>query len=516
MSKRSFEFDVLIIGSGCAGLSLALRLPTDLNIAIITKNTIDENSTRYAQGGVASVMDKDDSFESHIQDTLKAGCQLNNQKAVKFIVENGPECMNWLIELGAKFTPDPKSKSPQKLHLTREGGHSHRRILHAADTTGKEIEETLIKSVKNRKNIKVFDFHVAIDLVKENEKCIGAYIYNETKDCVEAFAAKVTILATGGASKVYLYSSNPTVSSGDGIAMGFRAGCKIKNMEFNQFHPTCLYHPNAGSFLITEAMRGEGAKLLLPDGTRFMPNFDERAELAPRDVVARAIDYEMKRLGLRHVLLDISFKPQSFIKEHFPTIYAKCLSFGIDITKEPIPVVPAAHYTCGGIKVNQNGQTNIENLYAIGEVSYTGLHGANRLASNSLLECLVYGKSSAQDIATKIKQIKNPTKIHSWDETWVTNSNEEVVLLHNWEEIRRFMWDYVGIVRSDKRLKRAEHRVKLLKKEIHDYYGNFRVNRNLIELRHLIVVAELIIKAAQKRKISVGLHYSIDCPDKNQ
>ncbi|NCB39725.1 MAG: L-aspartate oxidase, partial [Erysipelotrichia bacterium] len=505
------SFDVLIMGSGAAGLSLAIRLADHCRVAVVCKEILRENSTIHAQGGIAAVLETTDSFSSHIRDTLIAGAGLCDPEAVKFTVENAPECIRWLLDLGIDFTRN-ETGADTGYHLTKEGGHSHRRIIHSADSTGKNLEEILIKTAKSKPNIKIFENHIAIDVFKKNNHCLGAYIYNELEDRVDAFSAPKTVIATGGASKVYLYSSNPSVSSGDGIAIGYRAGCTVENMEFNQFHPTCLYHPQAGSSLITEAMRGEGAHLLLPDGTRFMPRFDERAELAPRDIVARAIDYEMKRLGIRHVLLDISFKPADFIRSHFPGIYQKCLEIGIDITKEPIPVVPAAHYTCGGLKVNLNGQTSVDNLYAIGEASCTGLHGANRLASNSLLECLVFGASSAKHILANFTKTEAVEQIPPWDDSRVERAREEVLLLHNWEEIRRLMWNYVGIVRSNERLKRAESRINLLKAEIQDYYLRHRVNRNFIELRHLIVVAELIVKAAMQRKQSVGLHYNIDYP----
>jgi L-aspartate oxidase len=510
MSKTQNNCDVLVIGSGAAGLSLAIRLSKKCQVALLSKANTDEGSTYYAQGGIAAVLDIEDSTEAHIADTLKAGAGLCDPKAVKFTIERGPHCIAWLIDQGVKFTRDDTKKT--SYHLTREGGHSRRRIIHAADATGKEVELRLIAIAKASPKIKVYEYHTAIDLVVQDGICVGAYVYNEQKNRVSVFNAKTVVLATGGASRVYLYSTNPIVSSGDGIAMGWRAGCKIRNMEFNQFHPTCLYHPTAGSFLLSEAMRGEGAVLLLPDGTRFMPKFDKRAELAPRDIVARAIDHEMKRLGLRYVLLDISHKPASAVKKQFPNIYKECLKYGIDITKEPIPVVPAAHYTCGGIKVDLSGRTNIENLYAIGEVSSTGLHGANRIASNSLLECLVFAESASEDILKKIAKIKLTKKIKPWDESWVRDSNEEVFVLHNWEEIRRCMWDYVGIVRSNKRLERARHRIELLRKEIQDYYGNFRISKNLLELRNLVVVADLIVRSAQARKESRGLHYTLDYP----
>ncbi len=507
------SFDVLILGSGAAGLSLALRLDASLSIAVICKDELIENSTNYAQGGIAAVLENDDSFAGHIHDTLIAGAGVCDPEAVRFTVENAPESIKWLIDLGVNFTRNNESTG-YPYHLTREGGHSHRRIIHSADSTGKDVEATLIKAVKERPNVQIFEKHVAIDLYKSNNHCCGAYIYNIIVDRVDSFSARATAIATGGASRVYLYSSNPSVSSGDGIAMGFRAGCAVENMEFNQFHPTCLYNAQTGSSLITEAMRGEGAKLLLPDGTRFMPSFDERAELAPRDIVARAIDYEIKRLGIRYVLLDISHKPADFIRGHFPGICQKCLEVGIDITREPIPVVPAAHYTCGGLKVDLNSCTNIPRLYAIGEASCTGLHGANRLASNSLLECLVFAASAARHITSLLTDTRRPSAVPEWDDSRVERAREEVLLLHNWEEIRRLMWNYVGIVRSDERLRRAKSRIELLKPEIQDYYSRHRVNRNFIELRHLIVVAELIVDAAMRRKQSVGLHYNIDYPAK--
>ena len=515
MSTLQHDCDVLIIGSGAAGLSLAARLGSDYNIAILSKSSIEEGSTFYAQGGIAVVMDKKDSIKTHIADTLAAGAGLCDPTVVKFVVERGPECIQWLIAQGVKFTCQ-ENKHTNFYHLTREGGHSCRRIIHAEDSTGKEVEIRLIDIIKKQTNTNIYEYHIAVDLIIQKNNCVGAYVYDEKNDQVVVFRAKTVVLATGGASRVYLYSTNPSVSSGDGIAMGWRAGCKVRNMEFNQFHPTCLYHPSAGSFLISEAMRGEGARLLLPDGTRFMPNFDKRAELAPRDIVARAIDHEMKRLGLRNILLDISFKPASFIKKRFPNIYARCLEYGFDLTKQAIPVVPAAHYTCGGIKVDLSGRTNIGNLYAIGEVSSTGLHGANRMASNSLLECLVFGQAASEDIVKQLPRLKFAKNLKPWDESLVQDSNEEVFILHNWEEIRRFMWDYVGIVRSNKRLNRALHRIDLLKKEIQEYYGKFRVNKNLLELRNLIVIADLIVRSAQKRKESRGLHYTLNYPKINK
>ncbi|AUJ70547.1 MULTISPECIES: L-aspartate oxidase [Pseudoalteromonas] len=510
--------DVVIIGSGAAGLSLALSLANHCKVTVISKGALKEGSTLYAQGGIAAVFDKkNDSIESHVEDTLAAGAGLCDRDAVHYTASNAKNCLKWLIEQGVPFDMEVDSKGKERFHLTREGGHSHRRILHAADATGKAVQTTLISQVQLHPKINILEQYNAIDLIKDkygdSSDIKGVYVYNRKADRVESISAKFVALATGGASKVYLYTSNPDVSSGDGIAMAWRAGCRVANMEFNQFHPTSLYHPELQNFLITEAMRGEGALLKRPDGTRFMPDFDEREELAPRDVVARAIDYEMKRLGANCVYLDISHKDKEFIIEHFPTIYAKCLSVGLDITKEPIPVVPAAHYTCGGVMTDFNGRTDIDNLYAIGEVAYTGLHGANRMASNSLLECIVFAHAAAKDILAKIDNRPEPSKLPDWDESRVSDSDEEVVITHNWHELRLFMWDYVGIVRSTKRLERALRRVELLQQEIHDYYANFRVSNNLLELRNLVQVAELIIRSALERKESRGLHYTIDFPD---
>lgn len=508
----NYSFDVLVIGSGAAGLSLALQLSTQYKIALISKRTLNEGSTFYAQGGVAAVMAEEDSLESHIEDTLKAGAGLCDKKAVEFTVKHARECIQWLVDEGIEFTLNPDPSAALPFHLTREGGHSHRRILHTADATGREVSEQLTRKVKELKNIQLFENHLAIDLLTKDQQCYGAYIYDCKTGAIETFSARVVVLATGGASKVYLYTTNPDVSSGDGIAMAWRAGCSVANMEFNQFHPTCLYHPKAKNFLLTEAIRGEGGKLRLPDGSTFMERFDPQAELAPRDIVARAIDYEMKRLGISCVYLDITHKSPEFIKSHFPTIYEKCLQFGLDMTREPLPVVPAAHYTCGGVMTDLQGQTTISNLYAIGEVAYTGLHGANRMASNSLLECLVFAKSAADTINSRMKDISAPPQFPNWDASQVTDSDEEVVVAHNWEELRHFMWDYVGIVRTNKRLERAQHRIELLKKEIQEYYRSFRVTPDLIELRNLVVVADLIIQSALSRKESRGLHYNLDYP----
>ncbi|ALO42460.1 L-aspartate oxidase [Pseudoalteromonas phenolica] len=517
---NNHETDVVVIGSGAAGLSLALSLAEHCNVTVISKGSLKEGSTLYAQGGIAAVFDKkNDSIESHVEDTLAAGGGLCDRDAVHYTASNAKACLKWLIEQGVPFDMEFDSKGKERYHLTREGGHSHRRILHAADATGKAVQTTLVSQVQSHKNIKLLENYNAIDLVKntacDTQPVKGVYVYNRIEDKVETISAKFVALATGGASKVYLYTSNPDVSSGDGIAMAWRAGCRVANMEFNQFHPTSLYHPELQNFLITEAMRGEGAHLKRPDGTRFMPDFDEREELAPRDIVARAIDFEMKRLGANCVYLDISHKDKDFIIEHFPTIYAKCLSVGLDITKEPIPVVPAAHYTCGGVMTDFNGKTDLQNLYAIGEVAYTGLHGANRMASNSLLECIVFAHAAAKDILSKLDHAKASTQLTQWDESQVGNSDEEVVITHNWHELRLFMWDYVGIVRSTKRLERALRRVELLQQEIQEYYANFRVSNNLLELRNLVQVAELIIRSALERKESRGLHYTLDYPEQN-
>jgi len=517
------QHDVLIIGSGAAGLSLALSLPAKTRIAILSKDTLTEGSTYYAQGGISAVVDHSDSIKSHVEDTLVAGAGLCEPEIVTQVVSKGGEAIQWLMDKGVPFTRNnatPNSDKASDLHLTREGGHSNRRVAHADDASGKAIEETLLEQVRARDNITLFEHHIAIDLIttrrlghtREN-RCLGAYVLNRTEEKVITFSAGFTVLATGGASKVYLYTSNPDGASGDGIAMGWRAGCRVANMEFMQFHPTCLYHPHAKSNLITEAVRGEGGRLLLPDGTRFMQNYDERGELAPRDIVARTIDHEMKRLGIDSVFLDISHKPRDFILKHFPNVYASCESFGYDMGKEPVPVVPAAHYTCGGLMVDSDGHTDIHRLYAIGETSFTGLHGANRLASNSLLECIVYGKSCAEDIQKNLSDALPQVTIPDWDDSRVTDSDERVVINHNWDEVRRFMWDYVGIVRTSKRLARARNRIELLLKEIDEYYINFNITPDLIELRNLAEVARLIIRSAQSRKESRGLHYTLDYPE---
>lgn len=514
--NTTHHFDVIIVGSGGAGLSLALSLPQHFNIAVLAKSNLTDASTFYAQGGVAAVLDETDSIEQHIDDTMIAGAHLCETEAVKQTVEGGKPSVDFLLKHGVQFTLDDQ----EQLHLTREGGHSQRRIIHAADATGRAISTTLVERAIEKDNITIFENYIAIDLItsqklglEEQNRALGLYALDEKTEKVHTFLAPFTALACGGAMKAYLYTSNPDIATGDGIAMAFRAGCRVANMEFNQFHPTCLYHPQARSFLITEAMRGEGAYLRLPDGERFMLRFDERAELAPRDIVARAIDYEIKRLGIRHVWLDISHKPESFIKEHFPTLYARLLELGIDITKEMIPVVPAAHYTCGGVVVDEHSQTDITGLYAIGETSYTGLHGANRMASNSLLECFVYGMSAAEHIEKSFDSSYQSPTAPSWDDSQVMNPDEDVVILQNWDELRQTMWNYVGIVRTTKRLERALHRIEMLKREITEYYQDYQVSKNLIELRNLVLVSEMIVRCAMERKESRGLHYTLDYPE---
>ncbi|HEB1789612.1 L-aspartate oxidase [Escherichia albertii] len=512
--------DVLIIGSGAAGLSLALRLADKHQVIVLSKGLVTEGSTFYAQGGIAAVFDETDSIDSHVEDTLIAGSGICDRHAVEFVASNARSCVQWLIDQGVLFDTHIQPNGKESYHLTREGGHSHRRILHAADATGKEVETTLVSKAQNHPNIRVLERSNAVDLIISDKirlpgarRVVGAWVWNRNKEAVETCHAKAVVLATGGASKVYQYTTNPDISSGDGIAMAWRAGCRVANLEFNQFHPTALYHPQARNFLLTEALRGEGAYLKRPDGTRFMADFDERGELAPRDIVARAIDHEMKRLGADCMFLDISHKPAEFIRHHFPMIYEKLLGLGINLTKDPVPIVPAAHYTCGGVMVDDYGRTDVDGLYAIGEVSYTGLHGANRMASNSLLECLVYGWSAAEDITRRMPYAHGVSMLPPWDESRVENPDERIVIQHNWHELRLFMWDYVGIVRTTKRLERALRRINMLQQEIDEYYAHFRVSNNLLELRNLVQVAELIVRCAMMRKESRGLHFTLDYPE---
>ena len=587
------EFDTLIIGSGLAGLTLALKLADHQKVGIITKKSLLDGASNWAQGGIAAVLSPEDSLESHIHDTVVAGAGLCDEATTRFVVEHGKEAIDWLIAQGVPFS---KAATPQAgYHLTREGGHSERRIIHAADRTGQAVQETLARRVLQHSNITVLEKYISVDLItavklghsdnrclgayalnslsdevitisaqntilatggsgkvytyttnpdtatgdgiamawragcrvaekyisvdlitavklgRSDNRCLGAYALNSLSDEVITISAQNTILATGGSGKVYTYTTNPDTATGDGIAMAWRAGCRVANMEFIQFHPTCLYHPHAKSFLISEAVRGEGGILKLPDGTRFMPWHDKRAELAPRDVVARAIDFEMKKQGLDCVYLDISHQSVEFLQEHFPTIYARCLALGINISKEPIPVVPAAHYTCGGVMTDLDAKTDIPNLYAVGETAYTGLHGANRLASNSLLECLVFAEAAARDILAGA--VKPAVTLPAWDESRVTDADEEIVISHNWAELRHFMWDYVGIVRTNKRLERAQHRIQLLQDEIQEYYANFHISADLLELRNLVTNAELIVSSALSRQESRGLHYSKDYPN---
>jgi L-aspartate oxidase len=517
------KFDVAIVGSGLGGLSVALHLAQTRKVVVVSKRSLLDGASIWAQGGIAAVLDSNDSHEQHISDTLIAGAGLCDESATRTIVENSREAIQWLIEQGVPFTRDPTTELGY--HLTREGGHSQRRIIHAADATGHAVQVTLEQKARSHPNITVLEHHYAIDIIKSDKQdpnagtphCVGLYVQDVNTGKVMTLAADHTVLATGGAGKVYLYTTNPDTATGDGIAMAWRAGCRVANMEFIQFHPTCLYHPYAKSFLISEAVRGEGGVLKLPieagaaAGQRFMPAHDDRAELAPRDVVARAIDFEIKKRGLDYVDLDISHQSPEFLREHFPTIYARCLELGIDISKQPIPVVPAAHYTCGGIVTDMCGRTDLPGLYAVGETAYTGLHGANRLASNSLLECLVLGRAAAQHIVQQPKPTAIP--LPAWDESRVTDADEEVVIAHNWDELRRFMWNYVGIVRTTKRLERAQHRIRLLREEIYEYYSHFRITRDLLELRNLVDVASLIVDSALSRRESRGLHFSQDFPE---
>ncbi len=513
--------DILIIGGGVAGLTLALRLNDRFSISLICKSSLYESASSVAQGGIAAVFDRDDSFEEHIRDTLATGEGLSNREVVKLCIQRGPELIKWLESLGVEFT---RKENSNELDLGLEGGHSHRRIVHAKDISGKEVIRVLTRELFLRENIRVFEHQFAIDLISTKRlgftgknKVLGAYVLNLKTGDVETFFASNVVLATGGAGKTYLYTSNPDISTGDGLAMAFRSGAVIENLEFVQFHPTCLYHPDAKSFLISEALRGEGGRLLRPDGSPFMHIYHQRKELAPRDIVARSIDFEMKKNGFDYVLLDMTHIGGDFLKKRFPLIYQRCLEYGFDLATKPIPVVPAAHYFCGGVKTDIHGRTNVEALFAIGEVASTGLHGANRLASNSLLEGLVFGNQVAEYLNQKgVLEKSVYKKIPDWDAGDAVDSDEAVVVSQNWDEIRRLMWNYVGIVRSDKRLKRALRRINLLKKEINEYYWNFRITKDLLELRNISIVAELVIRSAINRKESRGLHYTIDYPMKDE
>jgi L-aspartate oxidase len=515
---------VVVIGAGLAGLTVALEAAARRRVIVLAKRRLDEGATPWAQGGIVGVLGADDSVDSHVQDTRTAGAGIVDEEMARFVAEHSAAAIEWLVDAGVPFSGDPGG--PLGLHLTREGGHAVRRIAHAADATGKAIHDALLAQARAHPNIELRERWMAIDVVTsrhlkrtESPRCYGVYALDIDHGHVEALASDAVVLATGGVGKVYRYTSNPDTATGDGIAMAWRAGCRVGNMEFIQFHPTCLYHPQARSFLITEALRGEGATLHLPGpdgvGERFMPAHDARAELAPRDVVARAIDFEMKKHGIDHVWLDarpiVRERGEAFVREHFPTIHARCLELGIDIVREPIPVVPAAHYTCGGVVTDQSGRTDLPGLYAVGETSYTGLHGANRLASNSLLECVVLGRECAERLVARAAQPLHA--VPPWDESQVEDADEQVVISHNWDELRLVMWNYVGIVRTTRRLERALHRIKLLRGEIDDYYANFRVTRDLLELRNLVVCAELIVRSALRRHESRGLHFSRDFPD---
>jgi L-aspartate oxidase len=513
--------DVLVVGSGIAGLSLALRLADALDVTVINKDCFPESNSYYAQGGMSAVLGEDDSLDAHVHDTVDAGAGLCHPAIVRLVVKRAPACVEWLSRMGVHFTRTGTGNGGSHYHLTKEGGHSHRRVVHAADATGKAICDALLGRARRHPRIRLLASQLAVDVItgqgpsqgSAGKRCVGAYVFDRERREVAAFRARAVVLASGGAGKVYLYTSNPDIATGDGVAMAWRAGCRVANMEFIQFHPTCLYHAQAKSFLVTEALRGEGARLRLPDGTAFMEQFDARAELAPRDVVARAIDHEMKRLGIDCVYLDITHQPADFIRSHFPTVHERCLSLGIDLIREPIPVVPAAHYVCGGVVTDIHGATDVTGLYVIGESAFTGLHGANRLASNSLLECMVFAESASEHLRARAGDWPRPPALSEWDESQVTDSDEEVVVSHNWDELRRFMWDYVGIVRTTKRLQRAQRRARLLLAEIDEYYGNFRVSNDLIELRNLAVVGNLIIESALARRESRGLHYTLDFPE---
>ena len=515
-SSDPASLPVVIIGAGLAGLTVALNVAAERRVIVLAKRRLDEGATAWAQGGIVGVLGQDDSVESHVRDTQDAGAGLVDEQAARFIAENSAEAVAWLVRQGVPFSPDPDG--PLGLHLTREGGHTVRRIAHAADATGKAIHDALLAKVRAHPNIELREHWMAVDLItsrhlgrsKEQPACYGVYALDLKSQKVETLATAAVVLATGGAGKVYRYTTNPDTATGDGMAMAWRAGCRVANMEFVQFHPTCLYHPQERSFLITEALRGEGAHLKLPDGTRFMAAHDERLELAPRDIVARAIDFEMKKHGVDHVWLDATHLGREFLQTHFPTIHARCLSLGLDIAEQPIPVVPAAHYTCGGVVTDLQGCTDLPGLYAVGETSYTGLHGANRLASNSLLECVVVGEAASRHLLAHPQcQARD---LPAWDESQVENADEAVVISHNWDELRLLMWNYVGIVRTTKRLERAMHRIELLRDEVQDYYANFRVSRDLLELRNLLDCADLIVRSALARRESRGLHFTRDYP----
>lgn len=515
---EALQFDALVIGSGAAGLTAALNLAEHGRVAVLAKGDLTAGSTAWAQGGIAAVLDAGDTVAAHVEDTMVAGAGLNHRATVEYVASNASAAIDRLAALGVPFNPGETVS--ERWHLTREGGHSHRRIVHVDDATGWAVSQALIRAAVAHPNISLIPHMAAVDLITHRHvvgrrfperRCHGVYALDTQKRRVVRILAPFTVLATGGASRVYLYSTNPDGATGDGVAMAWRAGCRVSNLEFNQFHPTCLFHPTVRNFLITEAARGEGGHLKLPDGSRFMHRYDDRLELAPRDIVARAIDAEMKRLGLAHVLLDLTHLGADFVRGHFPTIHARLLELDIDCTSQPIPVVPAAHYSCGGVMVDLQGRTDLDGLWAAGEVTQSGLHGANRLASNSLLECLVFGQAVADDIVAQGRPAPVPD-IKPWDESRVTDSDEEVVIAHNWDELRRTMWDYVGIVRTDKRLARAAHRVKTLRKEVQEYYGNFRITADLVELRNLVTVADLIVRSARSRRESRGLHFSTDYP----
>ncbi|SHJ57993.1 L-aspartate oxidase [Desulfatibacillum alkenivorans DSM 16219] len=527
-----YNFDFLVIGSGVGGLTFALKAAQHGSVAVITKKGITDTSTEAAQGGVASVFSKLDSFDLHIQDTHAAGDGLCDEEVVEMVVKGGPDRIRELIDMGVQFNlkQEKEGEGEPELSLGREGGHSRQRIVHAQDMTGREIERVLVETVRENDRITVFEDHIAIDLVtysmrmkrgivvtSHEEACCGAYVLDANTNEVHTFSGKITLLATGGAGKVYLYTSNPDIATGDGIAMAYRAGARVANLEFVQFHPTCMYHPDAKNFLISEAVRGEGAVLLDSKGNAFMEKYDPQKDLACRDVVARAIDTELKKSGDDSVYLDISHKDAAFVKERFPNIYEKCYSFGVDMTKEPIPVVPAAHYMCGGVATDLDGRTDIARLYVVGETACTGLHGANRLASNSLLEALVYADRASKRAIAELESgaLAPYPELLPWDEVGTTDSDEAIMVTANWDEIRRFMWNYVGIVRSNKRLQRAQNRAENIAQEINEYYWDFKITSDLVELRNLALVAKLVIRCAMRRQESRGLHYNIEYPEKN-